>query len=82
MWDVTSNILSAEANRNTMTVSIEALETATVPELRNAVVRALQEIGYDASYVDITAGAATDPTWTGHGHGDEKWQHGLLQRGD
>ena len=63
--DVTSNILSAEANRNTMTVSIEALETATVPELRNAVVRALQEIGYDASYVDITAGAATDPTWTG-----------------
>ena len=63
--DVTSNILSAEANRNTMTVSIEALETATVSELRNAVVRALQEIGYDASYVDITAGAATDPTWTG-----------------
>ena len=64
--DVTSNILSAEANRNTMTVSIEALETATVSELRNAVVRALQEIGYDASFVTVDdSTGANSPTWTG-----------------
>ena len=62
--DTTSNILDAEANRYTMTVTVDALKYATEGELRNAVVSALQEIGYNASYVDIT-GNANDATWTG-----------------
>ena len=62
--DDSSNILNAEANRYTMTVTVDALKYATEGELRNAVVSALQEIGYNASYVDIT-GAAGNATWTG-----------------
>ena len=62
--DDSSNILNAEANRYTMTVTVDALKYATEGELRNAVVSALQEIGYNASYVDIT-GNAGDDTWTG-----------------
>ena len=64
--DDSSNILNAEANRYTMTVTVDALKYATEGELRNAVVSALQEIGYNASYVDIdsTPGGNAD-TWTG-----------------
>ena len=62
--DDSSNILNAEANRYTMTVTVDALKYATEGELRNAVVSALQEIGYNASYVNIT-GAAGNATWTG-----------------
>ena len=64
--DDSSNILNADANRYTMTVTVDALKYATEGELRNAVVSALQEIGYNASYVDIdsTPGGNAD-TWTG-----------------